>query len=148
MILDKLTQLSAAQAITSADAYGGSVYDCGNVTPKRRIGAGTPLSIVVAVTTAAAGDGASFTDTFDFMAVQSVNENLSSHTVMIQRRIAGASLVAGLVFELPIPADMPTARWIGVRYELGTDDTVSVSAWIVPREHVQAFMAYAKGYVE
>jgi hypothetical protein len=65
---------------------------------------------------------------------------------MVQRRIAGAELVAGAVFELPIPADRPTARYIGARYELGTDDTVSLSAYLIPSDMVQAFTAYANNY--
>jgi hypothetical protein len=149
MILDKLAELSAAQAVTSADAYSDFSYDLGNVTPKRRIGAGIPLSIVVVVTTAAAADGGSFTDTFDLIAVASANANLSSHVELIKRRIPASALTAGAVFDLPIPQSIqPTAalRYLGARYELGTDDTLSVSAYIVPTEHVHAWLAYAKGY--
>ena len=146
MILDILARLSNAQDVTAADAYSDNSYDCGNVTPKRRIGAGRGLSIVVVVTTAAAADGGSFTDTFDLIAVQSANANLGSHDEIIKRRIPAAELVAGAVFEIPIPADRPTKRYIGARYELGTDDTVSVSAFLVDRDNVQAFMAYAKNY--
>lgn len=147
MILDALLQLSNAQAITDADAYSTNTLDLGNVTPKRRIGAGEPLSIIVVVTTAAAGSGGSFTNAFDFIAVQSANANLSAHDEMVKRRIPAAELVVGAVFELPIPADRPTKQFVGARYELGTGDTVSVSAFVVPRSMVQAFIAYAKNYV-
>lgn len=149
MILDKLAELSNAQAVTSADAYSDFSYDLGNITPKHRIGAGTPLSIVVVVTTAAAGDGASFTDTFDFIAVASANANLTSQVELIKRRIPGAALVAGFAFDIPIPQVIGSTgalRYLGARYELGTDDTISVSAYIVPTEHVGAWLAYAKGY--
>jgi len=150
MILDALLQLSDAQAVTSADAYSTNTIDLGNVTPKREIGSGEPMALLINVTTAAAGDGtpASFTDTFDFMLVQSVNANLSSHTVIAQRRVAGALLTAGALVVIPIPPGTPTARYLGARYELGTDDTITVDAWIAPMSFVPVLAkAYAKGYV-
>lgn len=146
MILDSLLQLSSAQAVTAAAAYSTNTVDLGNVTPKRRIGTGRGMSLMLVVTTAAAGDSGSFTNTFDFIAVQSANANLSSHDEIIKRRIAGASLVAGAVFEIPLPSDTPTKQYVGVRYELGTGDTVSVSAFLVARDDVAAFLAYAKNY--
>lgn len=149
MILDKLLELSKAQAVTDADAYSTNTLDLGNVTPKREIGTGEPLALVVVVTTAAAASGApaTFTNTFDFMAVQSVNANLSAHDVMAQRRVPAAELGAGKIVVVPIPPGRPTKQFIGARYELGTGDTISVSAWILPQSFVQAFLAYAKNYV-
>lgn len=147
MIVDKLTQLSSAQAVTAADAYSTNTLPLGAVTPKRRIGAGEPIALVVIVTTAAAASGGTFTNTFDFMAVQSVNADLSAHDVMAQRRVPAAELVAGAVIVIDVPPDRPTKEFIGARYELGTGDTISVSAWYLPRSFVQAFLAYAKNYV-
>lgn len=147
MFLDALAQLADAQAVTSADAYTTNTYDLGNVTPKRRLGAGEKLSLIFVVTTRSAADGGSFTDTCDFMAVQSANDNLSSHDVIIQRRVPAAELVAGAIVELPLPVGRPTKRYIGGRVELGTDDTVSVDAYIIPTDMVQGFeAAYAKNY--
>jgi hypothetical protein len=150
MILDALTQLSDAQAVTSADAYSTNTIDLGATTPVRQIGDGEPLALVVSVDVAAAGDGtpASFTDTFDFILVESANANLSSHTEVIKRRVPGAQLTAGAVVIIPIPPGKPTKRYIGARYELGTDDTITVSAFIAPMSFVQVMAkAYAKGYV-
>lgn len=149
MILDKLAELSNAQAVTAADAYSDFSYDLGNITPKTRIGAGVPLSVVVVVTTAAAGDGGSFTDTFDFILIGSANANLTSQVELVKRRIPGAALVAGFSFDIPIPQVLQSTgalRYLGMRYELGTDDTVSISAYIVPTEHVGYWLSYAKGY--
>ena len=146
MILDKLLQLSNAQAVTDADAYSTNTFDCGDVTPKRQIGDGEPLAICIVVTTAAGNSGGSFTNTFDFIAVQSVNANLSSHDEMVKRRIPAAELVVGAVVVLDIPIGRPTKRYIGARYELGTGDTITVSAYIIPRSFVPAFIAYANGY--
>jgi hypothetical protein len=146
MILDKLLQLSVAQDVVDTDAYSTNTIDLDDPTVKNRIGTGEPMSVVVVVTTAAAGDSASFTDTFDFIFVESINANLGSHVEVIKRRIPGASLVAGYMFEVPIPIGTPAKQYCGMRYEIGSGDTVSVSAYMVPREHVQAFLAYAKGY--
>lgn len=149
MILDALLKLSAAQAVTSADAYSTNTIDLGATTPVREIGSGEAMALVVTVDTAGAGDGtpASFTDTFDFMLVQSVNANLSSHDVIIQRRIPGAQLVAGAIIVIPIPPGRPTKRYIGARYELGTDDTITVTAYLAPLAFVQTLAkSYAKGY--
>lgn len=146
MILDKLAELAVDQAVTSADAYGAYSYDCGNPTIKNRIGTGEDLSIIVTVDVAAGADGGSFTDTCDFIVVKSANADLSSHVEVIKRRVPAASVTAGAVIEIPIPFGEPTLRYLGVRFELGTDDTMTVSAYIVPREHVQAWLAYAKGY--
>src|SRR5262245_52484837 len=125
MILDALLQLSDAQAVTSADAYSSNTIDLGNVTPKNQIGDGEPMALVVTVDVAAAGDGspASMTNTFDFMVVDSPNANLSSHTVLAQRRVTGTLLTAGAIVVVPIPPGTPTQRYLGARYELGTDDT-------------------------
>jgi hypothetical protein len=148
MFLDALAKFSEAQAITSADAYSDYAYDNHNTTPKRNTGAGEPLSVIVIVTTAATGDGASatMTDTFDISLIESANADLSSHVDIITRIIPGASLRAGAAFEFPLPFDKPDLRYIGMRYELGTDDTISVSAYLVPRSFAQAYLAYAKNY--
>lgn len=149
MILDALLQLSDAQAVTSADAYSTFSVDTGNITPKNSVGDGEPLALVITVDVAAAGDGtpASFTNTFDFMLVESANANLSSHNVLAQRRVAGASLTAGTFVVIPIPPGTNTLRYIGARYELGTDDTITVSAFIIPQSFIPKLKAYARGYV-
>ena len=148
MFLDALLTLSDGQAVADTDAYSTITIDFGNVTPKRRVGAGEPMSVIVVVDVAAAGDGspASLTDTFDFALVESANANLGSHTDLITRVLPGASLVAGSVWEFPLPLDGPTKRYVGMRYELGSGDTINVSAYAMPRSMVQAYLAYAKNY--
>jgi hypothetical protein len=147
MFLDAFTQLSNAQAVTDADAYSTNTIDLGDVTPKRVVGDGEPLALVITVDTGPAEPAGSLTDTFDFMAVESVNADLSSHTVMAQRRIPGAELVAGALIVINIPPGRPLKRYIGARYELGTGDTITVSAWILPLSFVPRLVSYAKGYV-
>ena len=146
MLIDKLLKLGNAQDVTDADAYTTDVIDFGNPTVKRRVGNGEPLSLVFVVTTAPAGDSASITDTIDFIAAQSVNENMSSHDEIIKRRVPASELVAGKVVEIPLPIDRPTKRWFAGRVELGTGDTISVTSFLIPRDQVPAFVAYSKGY--
>lgn len=146
MFLDFLAQLADAQAVTDTDAYTTNTYDLGTATVARRVGDGEDISLIFVVTTAAAGDSASFTNNFDFMFVQSANANLSSHDVMVQRRIPGAQLTVGAIVELVCPAGRPTLRYIGGRAELGSGDTVSLDAYLLLTQQVQAFVAYAKGY--
>lgn len=147
MILDKLAKLGAAQAFTGSNEVTTDSYDCGNPTPKNRVGTGTRLSLMFVVTTAAAGDSASVTDTCDFAAVEDSGSNLATaKVIMIQRRVPAASLTVGAIVEVPIPIDRPLKRYIGGQVLLGTGDTLSADSYIVPSDHVQQFLAYAKGY--
>jgi hypothetical protein len=147
MILDALLQVSDAQAVTDTDAYSTNTIDLGNVTPKRQIGDGEDMCFMVTVDVAAASGAGTVEDQFDFLAVQSVNADLSSHTVMQQRRVPVAELVAGAIVVVDIPPGRPTARYIGMRYEVAAGDTITVSAWLLPKSFVTKLKDYAKGYV-
>lgn len=146
MILDILARLANAQAFSGSGAVSENTYDCGNPTIKNRVGTGTPLSLVFVVTTAAAGDSGSLTDTFDFKAVEDTAEALGTKTEIISRRVPGAELVVGAIIHVPIPVNKPTKRFLGGQVALGSGDTVSADCYIIPTEHVPAFTAYAKGY--
>jgi hypothetical protein len=146
MILDILARLSNAQDFTEADEVSTDKYDCGNPTVKNRIGSGERLSLVFVITTAAAGDSASATDTFDLKAVEDTAADLSTKTEIISRRVPAAELVAGALFEVPLPSQKPTKRYLGGQIVSGTGDTVSASCYLVPSQHVPSFVAYAKGY--
>jgi hypothetical protein len=139
MFLDALNKLSAAQAVTDTDAYSTNTIDLGNTTPKREIGAGEPLCLMICVDVAAAGS----TDTTDIMVVHSDNANLSSHAVLAQRRIAKALLTAGSRHFIPIPPGSVTKRYLGARYELGSGDTITVTAYIVPQNMIDVLKDYA-----
>lgn len=146
MILDKLLQLAAAQAFTDADEVTENTVDLGNPTIKNRIGSGTRMSLVFVITTAAAGDSASVTDTCRLKAVEDTAANLSTKTEIVSRLVPAAELVAGAIVEIPLPVQKPTKRYLGGQVELGTGDTVSADCYVVPSDHVPAFVAYAKGY--
>jgi len=146
MILDILARLASAQAFTDADEVSASSYDCGNPTIKNRIGSGERLSLVFVITTAGAGDGASATDTTDLTAVEDTAADLSTKTPIIARRVPAAELVAGAMFEVPLPSQKPTKRYLGAQVVQGTGDTVSATVYLVPSDHVPSFVAYAKNY--
>jgi hypothetical protein len=146
MILDKDTRLGAAQAFTDADEKTTYSYDLGAPAVKRRIGTGTPLSLVFTVTTPAAGDSGSATDTIDFCVVEDSQADLSTSTVIQQRRVAAALLVVGAVVVVNIPPGEGTKQYIGGQVVNGTGDTISCNVDLIPTEHVPAYTAYAKGY--
>lgn len=144
MILDGLLALaSTAQDITDSDAYTTNTIDLEVADPQRDVFAGEPMSVVFIVTTAAAGS----TDTTDFLAVNSANANLSSHAELAVRRVANANLTAGAIIDLPIGSNAPPLRYVGGRVELGSGDTVSIKAYLIPSSFVQAFRAQASGFL-
>jgi hypothetical protein len=142
MILDDLLKLGAAQNVTAAGLVSTNTIDLDDPVIRRRVGTGEALSAVWTVTTAAVVSA----NTFDFQILQSVNADLSSPTVIAQRRVLGANLTLGAVVEMTIPKGTPTARYLGTKVLAGAGDTVSVSTYVVPRDHVPEFTPYAKGY--
>jgi hypothetical protein len=120
-------------------------YDLGRVN--QRIGSGERMSLIFVVTTKAAGDSGSLTDTFDFSVVSATAADLTTgQKVLETRRIPGADLVVGKLVEVPIPVGVPLQRYLGGKVAVGTGDTVSCECFIVPSTHVQDYFAYAKGY--
>lgn len=145
MIMDILARVMDAQDMTTSDEVSDDSYDMGDITPKRRLG-GRRLSMVFVVTTAAAGDAGTLTDAFIFKVISSAAAALTTPTTHIERTILAADLVAGYIFEVPIPFDAPTLRYLGAMVDLGGDDTISLDAMIMPQNQVQDWVAYAKGY--
>jgi hypothetical protein len=140
MILDYLATLADTLAVTDSDAYTNYSYDLGNVTPKRAVGAGEPLCLMFTVDVAASGS----TDTTDLIAVTSANASLTSHIELLSWRIANASLTAGSTWVIPFPAGKNLyRRYIGGRVELGSGDTITVSAYIVPFSFCDSIETYA-----
>jgi hypothetical protein len=147
MILDYQTRLATALAFTDSDVITTYSYDLGDVTPKRRIGDGTPMCLVFTITTAAAGDSASQTDTNKFQVVESTAADLGTAlTVIAERTVAGALLTAGAMVVVPIPPGTGSKRYIGGKIDMGTGDTLSANVDLIPLSHVQAFVAYNNGY--
>ena len=139
MRLDDALKLGAAQAIVDTDAYlTNRILDFGDTTPRSDPGAGEPMCIVFCVDIAAAGS----TDTSDLIAVNSENDNLAAHSEVGKRRIANALLTAGSIHIVPVPPGAITKQFFGGRVELGSGDTITVSAWYAPLSAVQQYDRY------
>ncbi len=144
MFLDALLLLSDAQAVT-ADAVSTNTIDLSNVTPKRRVGTGESITVFFSVDVAA--DFTTTDETYAFQVIASASADLSSPTVLQQRTLTAAQLVAGAKFVVDVPIDQPQLRYLGVNYDVGgTTPTITVTACVVPSDFVDAWMAYAKGY--
>jgi hypothetical protein len=126
MIIDSLLELSDAQALTaSADAT--NVVDLGSA---RQVGAGRPLFVHFSVDVAA--DFTTTDETYQFNIATGSAATLG--TVLNERAILAATLVAGYQFQMAIPVEA-LDRYIGVEYVLaGTTPTITVSAWITDQE--------------
>lgn len=144
MILDVLTRLSNAQALT-ATAVSENTIDFGNVTPKNDPFAGTPLALVFCIDVAA--DFTTGNETYSFEAIASASANLGTPTVLAKRDIVATLLTAGSVHVLTVPPGADILRYFGANWTLaGTTPTVTVTTHLVPLANVDEFRAYAKGY--
>lgn len=128
-ILDKLLQLSNAQAVT-VTAPSTNVVDAGatkNANIGRDLGAGTPLYLMLNVSTTftAAGAG-TLTAT-----LQDSADNSSWADVASFGTLALAQLVAGMKYWVGLP--IPTRRYLRVNYTVATGPMTAgvVSAHIV-----------------
>ena len=144
MRLDILGELDSAHALT-ATAYSTNTIDLNNVTPKRDLGAGEPLEVVVTVDVAADHDDSDETYVLDF--IQSANANLSSEDILVSMTVAYSDLTAGAKIHIPIPQGRITKRYIGMKYVLGgTTPTVTLTAHVIPRSFAEQNQAYAKNF--
>jgi hypothetical protein len=144
MITDSLMMLSDAQAFT-ADAVTTNTIDLGNVTPKRGIGTGEPMAIVITVDVAA--DHTTGDETYEFQFIQSANADLSSPDILCLRTILYSDLTAGSIHVIPVPPGSITKRYIGVNYNGGgTTPTITATIFLQPMSMIQQNKDYAKGY--
>lgn len=144
MILDILNVVSDAQALT-ATALSDKSIDLGNVTPKRRVGTGEPMTFMVQVDVAA--DHTTGNETYQVDIVQSDNADLSAADVIESRIISYADLTAGSVQYIDLPAKTPTKRYLGLQYTLGgTTPTITLTAALQPKSMIEAKTDYASGF--
>lgn len=145
MYIDALLLVSDAQAVT-ADAVSTNTIDLGNVTPKRRIGTGEPMGFGMQVDVAA--DFTTGDETYSFEVIESANADLSSATVIAAYTRTAAQLFAGSLHFFTIPPGFPTARYLGLNYNVGgTTPTITVTAWLTTQALFSiAAQHYAKGY--
>lgn len=138
MILDAYLMLSDAQAFT-ATAVSTNTIDLGGTN--RDIGAGEPLSALLAVDVAA--DVTTGDETYTFELITSATANLASPTVIASRVITAAQLTLGSKHYLDVPMGVITQQYLGARLTLaGTTPTITASIWIIPRKLAEIWRTY------
>jgi len=150
MIIDKLLQISDAQAVT-ATAVGTNVID---IEVARSIGSGTPLAMVFSVGVAA--DQTSSDEDYTFNVEIATNAAQSTGVQLWGSRVFESGtpdapaqdadlLVVGFVFAIPLPpvTQAETGQFIGVRYvTAGSSPTITVDAWLAPLMDVAQYVSY------
>lgn len=139
MILDKLTEVSSAQAIT-ATAVSASSYDRGAAAAggpgTTDAGEGTPLALVVTI-------GAAFNTltSLDIEGISSTDDILTAGivTVVPKKTVLLAQLSAGNTIFIGV-VQGPTKRYLGARYTVtgSNPSTGTITARFIPYDHRQS----------
>lgn len=142
MISDALTRVSSDQQVT-ADAVSEDSYDAGNVTPKRQLGEGTPLCLVMSIKAVGNNSGSA-----KIQAIMSASAALTSPVIVGEVDLVAADLVAGKQVIIPIGQGPTPLRYWGAQYDITGTVDFTVDTFILPQS-VAARLAstYAKGYV-
>ena len=129
--VDAQTLLSDAQALT-ATAVSTNYINLG--AAQTYLGTGEPMAVLITVDVAAGGTSPTLIATLQ----SDDNTSFSSAaTVAVSPTFAGATLVAGYQFILPIPVGTATEQYIRLSYTVGgTTPTVTVTAIVKPTSMV------------
>ncbi len=137
--MDAQAQLCSSQAFSN-DAVSEAAYDSLAAGFDISEG-GEPLGIGISVEVAAKVSGG--TETYEFQAIQSAADDLSSPDVLNLIQPPAASLVAGSKWVIPIPLGSKTKRYLGLNFNGGNDPTVTITAWIAPLSMLGGHKTYA-----
>jgi hypothetical protein len=139
MRFDIENQLSSAQAFTGAATVSTNSYQ--KQSAAQDISIGRRIALYCAVTTAA---GAGSTHTMEV--IQATNAALTSGVAVLGSvSIVAATLVAGYVFEIPIPQGVMTAQFLGFRNtSTGGTTTVSLDVYLVPQDEIPKYKSFPK----
>jgi len=141
-LLDALCKLSDGQApTTNTTSYSSYTYDTGNVTPKRGIGTGEPLSVLFSIGVAASASADSFV--FDVVSCTSATDVSAGIKVLASRTFTAATLAVNTQHVISIPPGSNDQRYIGIRYVLGNGDSVTLDADLVPTNNIGLYKSYA-----
>lgn len=141
MILDALLKLSAAQQVT-ADAVSGNTIDLGNVTPKRKIGVGEPMGVVVVISAIGTNTGSA-----KLTVIQSAAAALTSPQIIGEIDLATADIAVGKAYVVAVSSGIPALRYLGMHYDITGTVDFTVDAYFGPLS-MMAILAetYAKNY--
>ena len=124
MILDFQLQVSSAQDLsqTASDYYSTKVVNMSHILGDP--GGGEPFYLIINVVEAFTSAGSA---TVQFAVIDEANTTLDGSSVIIvqTRAIAIATLTAGKIIVIPIPAGIITQQYLGVRYDIGTATTTA-----------------------
>lgn len=126
MFVDALQKLSSAQQIT-ADAVSGNTIDLGNVTPKRKLGAGEPMAVVVAISAIGTNTGSA-----KLTAVYSAAAALTSPVIIGEVDLATADIAVGNTFVIPIGQGIAALQYFGMNYDITGTVDFTVTAYLMP----------------
>ncbi|MDD5199270.1 MAG: hypothetical protein PHC88_05650 [Terrimicrobiaceae bacterium] len=152
MFIDANLLVCDAQAFT-ATAVSTSSVDFGNTTPKRQVGDGEGIGLMIQVDVAA--DNTTGDETYSFELIQSAAAALTTPTILAREAYIASGamistlLVVGFLIYLPMPMGYPIQRYVGFNLTAGgTTPTITLTAWLGPRTFASVKQAtYAKGYV-
>jgi hypothetical protein len=141
MILDALTQVCSAQAVT-ADAASEDSIDLGNVTPKRNFPVGTPLALLVVITAIGTNTGSAI-----IQAVTSAASALTSQKLRGAVGLETADIAVGQVLIIPFSQGLAPLRYAGAYFDITGTVDFTVDAWIGPLSGMADLAdAYARGF--
>jgi Bbp16 len=127
MFVDALTLLSDGQQVT-ADAVSTNTIDFGNVTPKRKIGAGEPMGVQVSITAIGTNSGSA-----KLTVITSSAANLgTSPTIVGELDLATADIAAGKTYVIAISNGVDVQRYFGMNYDITGVVDFTVKAHMAP----------------
>lgn len=142
MILDALTKLSAAQAVT-VDAVSQNILDLGPMFgTERDLFAGEPLCLMLV--TKVNADITTGDETYAVQLQTDDNEAFASPTTVFTQAIPAAQLVIGNLVVIPLPKIAKYERYLRLNYDTGgTTPSVTLDAYILPTAFVDKYKHYA-----
>jgi hypothetical protein len=144
MRLDALAELDLA-ANLSATAYSQNVIDLTSMPVALDLGTGEPLEVAVTVDVSA--DFTTGDETYEFDFVQSVNPNLGNEDALLKMVVPASALTAGSIVHVPVPKNMITKRYVGLKYVLGgTTPSITVSSHMIPQTFAEQNVNYPTGF--
>jgi hypothetical protein len=126
MFVDSLLQLSEDQQVT-ADAVSENTIDLGSVTPKRKLGAGEPMAVVINISAIGTNTGSA-----KLTAVYSAAAALTSPVIVGEIDLVTADIAAGNVFVIPISQGIAALRYFGIHYDITGTVDFTVDAFLQP----------------
>jgi hypothetical protein len=141
MIIDNLLRADNGRQIT-ADAASAFSIDTSTTTLVRGPGVSNELGFGVGITAVGTNSGS-----VKIKVVESSAADLNTAPAIIgEVDLAAADLVAGTSFLIPIPAGKPTARYIGLLYDITGTVDITLDAFLTAKDEFENLQLFAKAY--